>query len=484
MSTSTPAGTRFTSAQWLLLALGSALLVIFWLSRISTSPIVWDAAENLHLTLNVAHHHAFSQSEQEPLQPSTYREPLPILFSAVAVDAVDAALGPTDNSDYFQGRRARLLKYQNLVWMAVLTLVTFALARELGITFNLSLVCVAALNLLLLTHDVGYFMLDSLYTEALASALLCLASLLLLKGLRRNSLTWLALAGISFGLLILVKALFLYLIATVAIFMVLLSPWLHRSYWVATRQAAALVILALLVILPWMLRNLEQVGYFAITQRGGEVLYDRAMADQMTRDEYIGAYFMYAPYPLDGILRRILGYSRSDLEFGGRLQRLNESPAASFYVRDYSAELAGRPEDAVTYMHRAGADRVRLRMQLEQAGDLHAEPTSDRLIQQRATQMIRQHLFSHLELIPLYLWQGAFFCFPVLVLAAIVALRRRRIDVLLMLWPATGSLLFYASVAHLEPRYAIPTFPIVVCALAAVASGMRPGPLERTAQSR
>ena len=460
---------KFSKSQWGILAITAALLIAFWTSRITDGPIVLDAAENLQLTLNLERHGIISMSETAPILPSMFREPAPVFFGMLAVRAEDAVLGHADTAEYYHGERARWLKYQNIPWMALLSVTVLMLGRELGLAFLPSLICVLLSNLLLLEADITYFMLDSFYTEAAAAALLSLGSLLLLKSIGHKGLIYVAMAGVCFGLLALVKAIFLYIIVALVIAIPCLSLWLRRSIGNSVLQAIALGAMSTLVVLPWMLRNYQDLGQFAIAQRGGEVLYDRAVMDQMTRDEYLGSFYLYAPYPLNGALRRLLGYSRSDKEEGGRLQRINSIGVSTFYDRDVSAEVNARPQDALTYFHRAGAERMQLVNQLAVAGNPQPELTADRELQARALAMIVHHPFRHMALVPMYLWEGAFFSFPSLAFIVIYAFRYRKFELAVLVFPAFLSLLAYASFAHLEPRYGIPTCPIIICVLVALA---------------
>jgi hypothetical protein len=458
-----------TAAQWMTLAASGILLALCWTTRATDSPVMWDAGDNLIMMLNLERHDVISLSNEAPYTPTMYREPLPILLGQFAIAAVDQALGPTDREYYFRGERARLLKLiLNLPWLALLGIVTFALARELGLSFIPSLACVLALNCILFRGYLGYFMMDSLYSEASASALLSLGSLLLLVGIRRSSIGRIALAGVTFGLLLLVKAVYLYLVLSMVIATPIVAMLVRGPVVMGLRWAIVLSAAALLVASPWMFRNYRDFGYFAVSLRGGEALYDRAVTNQMNFDEYVGSYYFFAPYPINGALRRFLGYSNQDTDEGGRLQRLNEGSGSKFFLRDYFAELDGKPQDAITYMHRAGAERIRLRNQLQAAGDPYPLVTADRTLRQRALSMILHHPLRDVALIPMYLWQGAFFAFPILFFALIDSIRQRKFDVSVAMLPAIGSLLFYATFAHLETRYAMPTYPLAVCMLVAL----------------
>jgi hypothetical protein len=461
----------FTAPQWTAVIVAGLVLVTMWTLRATGSPVMWDAGENLIMMLNAERHHVMSLHNDPPYAPTMYREPLPVLQGQFSVRAVDAWLGQGDQAFYFRGDRARLLKLlQNLPWMALLSFVTYAFCRELGLSFWLSLASVLLLNAVALRGDAGDFLVDSLYSESAASALLSLGSLLLLTGIRRRALGRIAAAGVAFGLLMLVKAVYFYLMLWMLCAMPLVALLTRESLAMAARQAVVLAGVALLVASPWMLRNYRDFGYLAISLRGGEALYDRAVTNEMTLDEYAGAYYFYAPYPINGALRRLFGFSNSDVDEGGRLQRINEGISSQFYYRDYFAELNGRPEDAVTYMHRAGAERVRLRNQLTASGDPYPVVTADLTLRDRALSMLLRHPLRDLALVPMYLWQGAFFAFPILLFALIDSVRRRQFDLSVTILPAIGSLLFYATFAHLEFRYTLPTYSLVVCMLVALAA--------------
>lgn len=92
---------KLSAPQWSILAVTALVLIVFWSSRITDSPITWDAAENLRLTLNLERSGVISLSTTVPLQPSMYREPLPLFYGQFAVRAVDQALGRADDAEYY-----------------------------------------------------------------------------------------------------------------------------------------------------------------------------------------------------------------------------------------------------------------------------------------------------------------------------------------------------------------------------------------------
>lgn len=462
---------RLTARQWSILSVVAVALVLLWSSRITDADIVGDAAENLRMALNLKLNGVVSLSEAPPIMPTTQREPLPVYVDMLSLRVVDRLLGTAPPADYFHGQRARLLKYQNILWLSLLSGAVFMLARRLGLSFLFSLLGVLATNSLLLFDPwFQLCMLNSLLTEAPAAALLALGSLWLGLAVGSSRLHWLALAGLCFGLLALVKALFLYIAVGLMIAIPCLSATLRLSLWNAVRQMAVLGAVTFAVVLPWMIRNEVSVGYFDIAGRGGEALHDRAVMDQMTRDEYIGSFYAWAPYPFGGALRRLLGYSKSDLDRGGRLQRLNENDTTSFHDSDIAAELAGRPQDAVTYYRRSRAEKMILVKQFTAAGDPQPLMAVDRELKRRAVAIVSAHPLRHAALTLTFLWRGGAFVFPPLVIAFIYAVKRRRQALTLIVLPALALVTLYTLASSFETRYAMPTYPIVMCVLAAWAA--------------
>jgi hypothetical protein len=198
------------------------------------------------------------------------REPLPALVGAAAVRIVDGLLGEAaDPSAYFAGKRVKLLKYQNMFGLLILSGSVFAAARMLALNFYGSLLCVVLSNLLLLNSEGRLYMLDSLYTEAPAAALLTLGSLLLTAGVTQSKLVLTGLAGLLFGLLPLVKAAFLYITIGVAAAVVVLSLLQQRPVTVALHHAAVLCTALAITMVPRILRNYTTFG--TLVWPGGEV---------------------------------------------------------------------------------------------------------------------------------------------------------------------------------------------------------------------
>lgn len=466
----------FSSGRTRLLLVAALVLalIIFWASLVTGQAQETDAAENLRMSLNLERHGMISESPAAPFRPSMQREPLPTLVGAVAIRIVDGIQGvAADPAAYFSGERVKLLKYQNMFWLLLLSASVYGAARILALNFYAALLCVVLSNLLLLGADARKYMLDSLYTEAPAAALLTLASLLLASGVARSRLALTALAGLVFGLLTLVKAAFLYITIGVVVSLVVLGWLQRRSLSVVLQHAAVLAAALALVVAPWMVRNYRTFGTHTIAGRGGENLFIRGTMDQMTRDEYIGGYYYWAPYPLNGVLRRILGYSRSDADqAGGRLQRLNSSGDSQFAAADFAAFEAGRPQDTYSYFLRAEAEYVRLIHESNAGAAVDPNVSVDRQLMARGSALVLAHPGMHLALTPLLLWRGAFFTFPVLAAAFAWSLRRRNQQLAMLTLPVLGMVVFYGLLTLYEPRFNLPAEPLALCAAVALCAAL------------
>lgn len=463
--------TRKIESLVLLLFFGALLAT--WTSLITGHLEESDAVQNIVAAVNLAHEGVVSEGLAPPVVPSMAREPLPAFVGSLAVRAVDVWLGPAPIADYLSGARLKLLKLQNVFWLLVLSWCALKAARFAGLSFRASLAAVVVINLLLVNSELRIYLLDSVCTEAPAAALLMGASLLLAAGFGRRRLSLLAAAGFVYGLLALVKALFLYVAVGVAALVVLAMVLDRRGFARAVAGAAAFLLLFAVVVTPWMYRNHVQFGEFTLAGRGGEVLYTRGIMDrEITNDEYLGGLYHWAPYPLNGALRRVLGFSNTDSSRGGRVQHLNEWWGADFAKEDQAAEEEGRPEDALTYFRMGSGETQRLLRVYAAEGAEAAAARADAELKQRGLALIKEHWVRHLAISPLFLWRGALLIFPPLALGFLWAAVRRRGEVALFLAPALGMVTLYSLISYFMPRYALPAAPVALLVVVVACIGL------------
>jgi 4-amino-4-deoxy-L-arabinose transferase-like glycosyltransferase len=285
--------------------------------------------------------------------------------------------------------------------------------------------------------------------------------------------TWLfATAGVLYGLLVLTKAVFLYI--GLVLFVVLLFACLGRKTERRRRslQFILFVLCFLIAALPWLGRNWHTFGQPQISERGGLAVYTRGLMDQMPPVEYRGAFYVWARPVLQPYLGPMLGFSAADLRSGGRLQRLNNDRGSDFYDRDLAAERAGRPEDAITYYRRGRAERERLETQYSLHGEVYPEVASDAALARSGMRMVKMNWRSNLALVPPLMWRGAWLIFPVLLLTFGYSLWARRDVLMLYMFPSLVYLCFYALITPFEPRPTLVVRALVVVAAVVVVDAL------------
>jgi len=458
---------RSSRITTLALVISLGILTFVWASRITGSVIDGDGSHSLQMAVHLLHDDVISLDDKPPFLPSMYREPLPVFVNALGVALVDAMWGPANMSAYHFADRARVLKYQNVAWMLLLSLGVFAAVRYLTSSFALGLVgmFLASVPIPFTQSGLGGLGIDTLQTDLLATAMLLVASLFAAQGFTEAKPRRIALAGLAFGALALVKAGFLYIFAGFLAVLLGLGAvsWLWERNRSGVLHAGLMAVCFALVVTPWMYRNYVQLGVFGISERGGVVLAIRAQKDLMTPEEYRGTFYIWAPSRLQPAIGRLLGFTPRDLQRGGRLQRLNRYPTSDFYDEDVKAEEAGRPDLAISYYRQARAERTKLQLAAAAGGDARAVD-ADAILQSRAMAVIREHPFRHLALTIPFLWRGAFVTFPVLLVALVYAMRSRRANLAVFALPAFGMVMFYALLTHFIPRYSVPSVPIIIVA--------------------
>ncbi len=260
-------GRRLRTARWLAALLLSAGLIYAWVHRITGAPIEDDAAQTVLMALNVERHGVMSLEENPPLNPTNYREPLPVFASALAIKLVDAALGEAPPEAYFHGRRVQLLKYQNIVWLSLLSIGAFSAVSFFTSSFALALVGTLLVNLPYLRNSAD--LVDDLYNDIPGAAVFMLASVAIAVAFRRRSPAFWALAGLLFGILTLIKAATLYVFAGTAAMAGAVYLWQRLPFRSAARDLGVMIVAFGCAVAPWMYRNQVQLGSAHIAQRAG-----------------------------------------------------------------------------------------------------------------------------------------------------------------------------------------------------------------------
>lgn len=460
-----------------------------------------DALVNLRLAHNLASHGVFSTAERAPFSASNAREPIPNLVTAGHLRLMAFAGQAPSYRELVEGPSARAVKVANLYW-AALGLVAMALLSQL-LTGQLLLVLIA-------TVLVGYFFfavpmfVDTLYTELQAGVMLLWSSLFLLLAVRTSSRRWYLAAGLCFGLLSLTKAIFFY------VCLLIIGSLLLHALWVAAARrrrqplaaAAALLLGFTGSVLPWMIRNQLQLGTFQLTQRGGRVLYARAIKNRMAAAEVPGALYFWGPSIYQHGSRLLgLGATPADFQAGGRYQRINRY-GSNFQQADLQAAMEGRPQDVISYHRKVGAEVNRLIFASAKQGVPDANRKAEKQVGDEAKRMILADPARHLLMTPLFLWRGiwswpnegvnfkgsslyvatkdvlALLSYGALVVVFLLGVIRRNGAFLAVTVLPVGMLLAYGLLTHNIPRYSAPAIPLMILSLVVLVGrpSAEPGP--------
>ena len=438
-----------------IVAVTVSLLAIVALMSINGRAVVSDSGQNLQMAVNLSHSGTLSDSEQPPYKPSMYREPLPSVVSAAVISVEDGLLGRTDSPQYFSGPRVKYIKYQNIAWLIGLWLAVFAATRYFtgSLWWSVAAGLLAAKPFLNSASAEGV---NDLYTELPAAVFMTCAIFLLVRAVQRNSKLGFIIAGLCYGLLVLTKAAMLYVF--VGLVLVLLVTYVGASTQRKTRLLQVMMLLprsAAIVVTPWIARNWMVFGQPQISERGGLVLYTRALIDQVTPIEYRGTFYMWARPAVRPYVGSLLGFGPKDLEMGGRLQRLSDELGTDLEKHDIQAEIAGRPQDAITLHWQARAERVRLEREFELQGVPNPDGAADRAMARNGMSMVKSAFVQNLKLAVPFLWRSAPTIFPALLIAIAYGLWVRRYLLVLFVLPGLGLMTFYALATHFEPRPAI-----------------------------
>ncbi|WP_259725779.1 hypothetical protein [Synechococcus sp. CS-1332] len=491
-----------------LLIVGLLIVAMVALSatQITGSESQKDALVNLRMAHNLAHHGVLSTADRAPFSASNAREPIPNLVTAGHLKLMALGGHTPSYGELVQGPGARAVKVVNLAWVTLGLVATVLLIQSL--TGSLLLVLIS-------TVMVGYFFfavpmfVDTLYTELQASVMLLWSSLFLLLAVRTGRRRWFLVVGVCFGLMSLTKAIFFYICLLITATMFLQALWAarRRRPWPPLAGCVALLMGFSVTVMPWMVRNKLQLGTAQLTQRGGRVLYARAIKNQMPAAEIPGALYFWGPSIYQHASARLgFGATLRDFQAGGRYQRINRY-GSDFQAADLKAALSGRPDDVISYHRKVGAEVNRLTFALSQRGAPDSYLLAEKAVGKRARVMIASQPARHLLMTPLFLWRGiwswpnvgvTFKANPVYVAAKdllalvsymslfalfLLGVIRRNSSFLAITILPIGMLLAYGLLTHNIPRYSAPAIPLTILSLVILVgrSSMPARPLDASA---
>ena len=310
-----------------------SLIILNAYNTISDNPIGEgsDASYYIRMGYNVFHNNCFSGQESKALKPSAFREPLYALYLAgvIAVSPELKRLGIAELVE--KSSSLQRLRHAQIPILLIISLVSAWLIYCITGKYLFSFFA------LILTGFSGSLIvsMDCLMAEHLAVMLSSLVAISFYKSIKTKNLLFFTGLGVSLALLVLTKAIFMYFIIFIIMFLLLMKKagFLTRAQLV--RGLAALMLSYAVLIGGWVLRNYIHFDNFYITNRSGTVLAIRAQYNKMNVPEYFGSFLYWAP---GGFIRKILHktYGDNALEPEGTLGKLNRANHEGYYFTGWS----------------------------------------------------------------------------------------------------------------------------------------------------
>ena len=182
------------SVRWLALCILAVILEMLWARQMTGAPIEKDSAQLVRMALNLDRHGVISLEEVPPYTPTDYREPIPVFASALGIKIMDSMIGPAADDAYFSGPRAKYLKYQNLIWLPLLSAGAFWAGLTLTSSFALGLLALLLVNIPFVGGHFGADLVDGVFSDVPAAAFFMLASTALAVGFARSKVRLISLA--------------------------------------------------------------------------------------------------------------------------------------------------------------------------------------------------------------------------------------------------------------------------------------------------
>jgi hypothetical protein len=446
--------------------------------NITTRSIYGDGVQNANIVHNLFNFGVFSHERGDSPSATNYREPLPAFVAKTLLSAQQQI------TDY-------QIKRTNLAWVFLGLLGTWLLAQRVT---GYPLAGFFAVSVSWFYFFGAPQRIDTFYTE-LQSGTLLVWSGVALHGMASKKRWSLALAaGLCLGLLTLTKGMAFY-VSLVAI-PLLTGMMLLRDRRRGMALGLCLVLGFAATVTPWAVRNAYVAGDMGITDRGGLILYGRAVLNGMSNEEVKGIFYLYGPRLYHRLVKNTsFSAVPEDLQRGGRWQRLNRG-ASDFAGDDLRAQSAGAPENAISFHRQVSAEYVKRIREFTEAGADSPRISAGKSMHADAIEMIRADIPRHLMMTVPYLWRG-FWDFPHAELPALSidrhvqiseltnavsgmalftllvwALFKRQINTLAWILVPVGIIAAYSLLTHNIPRYLAPITPIMIVALSAVIAAL------------
>lgn len=463
-------------------------------SKVTPIPEYVDSLDNLKIAYNLAKYNKFSASNingelttiegdtlaffspniEKPVtigeaKPTALREPLPIYLTSLILSKLDLIKKYPDLKSLNAGKPLMLIKSQNFIYLVLLF---SGLILLLGLFIQQPFIRVLAsiLLLLLVCHYLTRSMYFLLCTELLASALMVWCSYFLIQAIHKPSVMFWLLAGFLFGLLVLTKAAFIYIGIVFVVLLFIYFSWLRQ--FAHYKGLACFALISVVIVMPWMIRNYQELNFLGISERAADVLLVRAEKNLMTPLERKGALCFYTSnQSLRLECARYFGFKEIDLSPTGRLKRIYRGHPQDLQAR---GEMDASKTISFYYHATTIAYKARYDAYLHNQSVIEANNATSKL----AMKSILAHPSEHLLSTFLFAYRGlniqhadiySFLAFFALVGLGIMGVAQKNTSFLLVSLLPTLTFAFYAFLSHFIPRYSDPLIAFWMLGLVVVA---------------
>jgi 4-amino-4-deoxy-L-arabinose transferase-like glycosyltransferase len=428
-------------------------ILIIHLSRINDTPPNKGAhGDNFIYSYNLAKYNVFSKSKidsNEVIGDSYFLPLIPIINYPIL--RLDKDLKKKNINCYLERNTdcdRSILKYMklyNFISLVFLTYFAYSFSKKF---FNKN-ICFF-ITLIFLSGSWYYNILNSFKHELLASALFLGWTLYRIKFIQKKKIKYLIYIGISVGLLILTRSIFILLILIEAYFY--LKSINKKNY---LKRLTSLFLIFLLIT-PWNLyqksitQKNDYVGFDLRSGKIGKVMSIRAEKNQMNHKEYIGGFLYFSPSGGMTILK-------------------------SFFNYDYYEKWDR--DNPISFHKKMMLDDNYISTRLKNKNMIQ----NDKNLIKESLRSFLEKPIKHFFTSILFMYRGfwpdatdrpslfyAFFSFIIFLYFYFLKFfdkefRKNNLETLIILFPCIFSILFHSVFTHYQPRYSIPIMaPILI----------------------
>ncbi len=440
--------------------------IIMWNANLKISfgkglQVSSDANSLIRMAYHLCHSKTYSidRRDTESPKPDAYREPAYSTFLACVV-GLNNRLERMDMKTL--GTDLYSLRVLRQVQIPILLLTSF-MAMYL-VTSMTGRIIYGYFALILVGFSYGILVsITSMKIENFSAFWVMAVALTLYKAVQTKSLKYFIMLGISLGILVLTKAMFMYFFIIIIAYM----GWLFKVGQFEKQKVIRGILIFVgvysVIVGSWMTRNYVQFKQLYITGRSGAVLSIRGEYNMMNSDEYFGSFLYWTP---DSFVMSKIGerYGANALQPGGKLANLNRSNKEGYY-------RAGRA--------------VRDKVNRAHGGE---SPKTDKMVKRIAMKEILSHPFRHIAVTIPMAWRGIFvekavmtnvpfaivvsggvgICivyFASFFTAVFISIRKKNWQMFAVLLPMIYLYGMNTLFTHSLPRYNEPLIPLLVSVL-------------------